>query len=96
VPAGHRKGKGKEGKLNYQASTMMENHNGLLVGVDVRCATGTSEREGALGPIDEMLLGNVNTLGASHLAHATQSYRFRVFTSSLVNVVRVQSMLPAT
>lgn len=59
-----RKGKGKEAKLSYQASTLMENRNGLLVGVDVRCATGTSEREGALCLIDEMLLGNGCTLGA--------------------------------
>lgn len=53
-----RKGKGKEAKLSYQASTLMENRNGLLVGVDVRCATGTSEREGVLHLIDEMLLSN--------------------------------------
>lgn len=59
-----RKGKGKEAKLSYQASTLMENRNGLLVGVDVRRATGTSEREGALYLIDEMLLGAGCTLGA--------------------------------
>lgn len=59
-----RKGKGKEAKLSYQASTLMENRNGLLVGIDVRHATGTSERDGALDLIDEMLLGKGCTLGA--------------------------------
>ena len=59
-----RKGKGKEAKLSYQASTLMENRNGLLVAVDVRRATGRSEREGALSLVDEMLLGKGCTLGA--------------------------------
>ncbi|MCU7371038.1 IS5 family transposase [Tahibacter amnicola] len=59
-----RKGAGKEAKLCYQASTLMENRNGLLVGVDVRHATGTSERESGLLLVDEMLLGAGCTLGA--------------------------------
>lgn len=59
-----RRGKGKEAKLSYQANTLMENRNGLIVGVDVRHATGTSERDGALDLIDEMLLGEGCTLGA--------------------------------
>jgi transposase len=59
-----RKGKGKEAKLSYQANTLMENRNGLIVGVDVRHATGTAEREGALDLIDEMLLGAGCSVGA--------------------------------
>ena len=59
-----RKGKGKEAKLSYQANTLMENRNGLIVGVDVRHATGTAERDGALHLIDEMLLGEGCTVGA--------------------------------
>jgi transposase len=59
-----RKGKGKEARLSYQANTLMENRHGLLVGVDVRQASGTSERDGALALVDEMLLGKGCTLGA--------------------------------
>ncbi len=40
-----RKGQGKEAKLSYLANALMENRNGLLVGVDVRHASGTGERE---------------------------------------------------
>lgn len=58
------KGKGKEAKLSYQANALMENRNGLLMGVDVCDATGTSERDGALRLIDEMYLGKDCTLGA--------------------------------
>jgi IS5 family transposase len=43
-----RKGKGKEAKLSYLANALMENRNGLLVAVDVRHASGTGERDGAL------------------------------------------------
>jgi transposase len=62
-----RKGKGKEAKLSYQANTLTENRNGLIVGVDVRHATGTAERDGALDLIDEMLIGE------AHLIHAENS-----------------------
>jgi transposase len=41
-----RKGKGKEAKLSFLANALMENRNGLLVGIDVRHATGTGERDG--------------------------------------------------
>ena len=40
-----RKSKGKEAKLSYQASTLMENRHGLLIAVDVRHATGTAPVE---------------------------------------------------
>lgn len=59
-----RKGKGKEAKLSYLANTLMENRNGLIVGVDVRHASGLGEREGALALIDARGLGPGSTLGA--------------------------------
>lgn len=58
-----RKGKGKEAKLSYQANALMENRNGLLVGVDVRHASGTAERDGALALVDAHLRPGA-TLGA--------------------------------
>jgi transposase len=58
-----RKGKGKEAKLSYLANTLMENRNGLLVGIDVRHASGTGEREGALALADAHLKRG-DTLGA--------------------------------
>lgn len=59
-----RKGAGKESKLSYQANALMENRNGLAVGVDVRIVSGTAECEGALALIDEMLLGTGCSVGA--------------------------------
>jgi len=50
-----RKGNGREAKLCYLANTLMENRNGLLIGVDVRHATGTGERDGALELVDAHL-----------------------------------------
>jgi len=45
-----RKGAGKEAKLSYLANALMENRNGLLVGIDVRQASGTGERDGVSSP----------------------------------------------
>ena len=58
---------------SYQASTLMENHNGLIVAVDVRHATGTSEREAALAMLVEAGIGNGATLGADK-GHDTQDF----------------------
>jgi len=58
-----RKGKGKEAKLSYLANSLMENRNGLIVGIDVRHASGTGERDGALGLANAHLKPG-NTLGA--------------------------------
>lgn len=58
-----RKGAGKEAKLSYLTNTLMENRNGLIVGVDVRHATGTAERDGALELVDEHFARGA-TLGA--------------------------------
>jgi transposase len=59
-----RKGKGKEAKLSYCMSVLMENRNGLLAGIDVATATGYAERESALTMLDELPAGRRRTLGA--------------------------------
>jgi len=59
-----RKSAGKEAKLCFQASALMENRHGLAVAVDVRIATGTAECEAALDLVDEFQLGKGCTLGA--------------------------------
>ena len=43
-----RKGPGKEAKLSYSGSVLMENRNGLVVDVEVLQAHGTAERHAAL------------------------------------------------
>lgn len=58
-----RKGNGREAKLSYLANALMENRNGLVIGADVRHATGTGERDGALALVDEHLYTGA-TLGA--------------------------------
>jgi IS5 family transposase len=59
-----RKGKGKEAKLSYLANALMENRHGLLVAVDVRHASGTGEREGALDLLTAAGVKVGATLGA--------------------------------
>ena len=43
-----RKGGGKEAKLSYSGSVLMENRNGLIVDAEVLQANGTAERDAAL------------------------------------------------
>ncbi|GAB2562270.1 hypothetical protein GCM10027066_02090 [Dyella jejuensis] len=50
-----RKAKGQAARLAYSANALMENRHGLLIGVDIRHATGTGEREGALALVDAHL-----------------------------------------
>ena len=47
-----RKGKGKEAKLVYHGHALMDNRHGLLVDVQVSCATGTAEREVAVSMLE--------------------------------------------
>lgn len=47
-----RKGKGKEAKLSYCLSALMENRNGLLTSIDLALATGYAERQSALAMLD--------------------------------------------
>jgi len=54
---------GREAELCYLANTLMQNRNGLLIGVDVRHATGTGERDGALELVGAHLKKD-DTLGA--------------------------------
>lgn len=58
-----RKGKGKEARLSYLANALMENRHGLFIGIDVRHATGTGERDGALALVDAHVPRG-STLGA--------------------------------
>ncbi len=58
-----RKGKGQAARLAYLANALMENRHGLLVGIDVRHARGTGERDGALALVDAHLAPGA-TLGA--------------------------------
>src|SRR5262249_21745335 len=52
-----RKGNGKEAKLAFCANGLIENRNGLLVGLNVLLATGTAEREGALKLLNDAVPG---------------------------------------
>ena len=52
-----RKGKGREAKLAYCESVLMENRNGLVVDVRVDPATGRAEREAALAMVQESIPG---------------------------------------
>lgn len=58
----YRKGSNREAKLSYQANALMDNRIGLVVDVDVRHASGTAERDGALAMLADVQRGA--TLGA--------------------------------
>jgi transposase len=49
-----RKGLGKEAKLSYQASVLMDNRHGIIVATHVAEASGTAERESALVLLDRL------------------------------------------
>jgi transposase len=59
-----RKGAGKEAKLSYSGHVLMENRNGLVTEVEVKPATGTAEREAALGMMEAVAGGQRVTVGA--------------------------------
>ena len=60
-----RKGKGKEAKLSYCVSALMENRNGLLASIDIAQATGYAERSSALAMLDrDLTRARRRTLGA--------------------------------
>ncbi len=63
-----KKGPGKEAKLSYQASVLMDNRYGLLVGTDLAEASGTAERDSALAMLDRLRKRKRRrTLGADKL-----------------------------
>lgn len=59
----YKKSKGSEAKLCYMGHVLMENRNGLAVGVTVTTATGKAEREAALELVDELGGSHRITLG---------------------------------
>lgn len=62
------KKKGKEAKLCYTGSVLMENRSGLLVDAEVRHATGRAEVETALAMLDRQCSsGRRRTIGADKL-----------------------------
>lgn len=60
----YRKSANAPAVLGYLAYELMENRNGLIVGVTTTLATGTAEREAALELIDELEGSKRITLGA--------------------------------
>ncbi len=72
----YRKGDGMEAKLSYLGHALMENRNGLIVGVKVTRATGTAEREAALDLVEEHLKRG-DTMGAD------KGYDVAAFVNSL-------------
>jgi len=60
----YRKGNGKESKLCFMGHALMENKNGLAVGVMVTQANGTAERVAALDLVARHTKKNRITLGA--------------------------------
>ena len=63
-----KKGPGKEAKLSYQASVLMDNRHGFLVATDVAEVTGTAERDSALAMLDRLpTRKRRRTLGADKL-----------------------------
>jgi transposase len=60
-----RKGNGREARLSFCLNALMENRNGLLVGVSLEQATGHAERDAALQMLETDLGGKRRvTLGA--------------------------------
>jgi transposase len=60
----YRKSSGQESRLCYMGHAVMENRNGLAICGQVTHATGTAEREAALGWVDGHRLRRRITLGA--------------------------------
>jgi transposase len=69
-----RKGKGKEAKLSFMCNLLMENRNGMIVGVDTRIASGTAEREGALALIDARSLRQGASIVSVRQRHLPQPF----------------------
>jgi transposase len=59
-----KKARGHEAKLVYMGHALTENRNGLVVNTCVTHATGTAEREAALGMIEEIAGAHRVTVGA--------------------------------
>jgi transposase len=68
-----RKGDGKEAKLSYSASLLVENRNGLIVHTEVFEANGTAERDAALVMLERIPGQQRVTVGADK-AYDTREY----------------------
>lgn len=53
-----RKGDGKEAKLAYCANGLIENRNGMLMDIRMLIATGTAERDAAIGMLHDAVPGD--------------------------------------
>ncbi len=74
-----RKGAGKEAKLSYGVSLLMENRHGLIVDVKVHAPTGTGEREAALA----LLQRQRRRRGCPRSVGADKGYHTKAFVDAL-------------
>jgi transposase len=70
-----KKGKGKESRLAFQASVVMENRNGLIMNADVRPPSGTAERDAAI----DMLIDHASAPGGRKTVGADKGYDAQSF-----------------
>ena len=68
-----KKGKGKEAKLCFMGHVLMENRHGLVVSPRLTAATGTAEREAAVGLVEAVPGRHRITVGADK-AYDTQEF----------------------
>ncbi|HZE21917.1 MAG TPA: IS5 family transposase, partial [Desulfobaccales bacterium] len=68
-----KKGKGKEAKLCFLGHVLMENRHGLVVSPRLTAATGTAEREAAVGLVEAVPGRHRITVGADK-AYDTQEF----------------------
>jgi transposase len=68
-----KKGKGKEAKLCFMGLVLMENRHGLVVSPRLTAATGTAEREAAVGLVEAVPGRHRITVGADK-AYDTQEF----------------------
>jgi transposase len=69
-----RKGNGKEAKLCYSQHALMENRNGMLVGLSLAPATGTAERDQAIAMLDKYLPGEKRITLACDKGYDTKQF----------------------
>ena len=72
-----KKGKGKEAKLCFMGHVLMENRHGLVVSPRLTAATGTAEREAAVGMVEGVPGRHRITVGGD------KAYDTREFVQSL-------------
>ncbi|MEM6369455.1 MAG: transposase [Myxococcota bacterium] len=65
---------GKEAKLCFIGHVLSENRNGLIVDMDLTGASGTAEREAALGMIDGAIPGRRHRTLAADAGYHTRAF----------------------